>query len=148
MVNTTPRPLYLCGRGPVPIVQETGWASGTMWTGAENLAPTGIRPRTVQPKASRYTDWGIPAHNIGVGIIMLLQWTLYCWYVTSSSGFKENSELWKCGLRKWRNYGSFDSSDQLSLGPDPCTIHLLCQSVSQLERTSVFSSYINVTLTN
>ena len=28
----------------VSIVQESGWASGPVWTGAENLAPTGIRP--------------------------------------------------------------------------------------------------------
>ena len=28
---------------PVPIVQEAGWAQGPVWTGAENLAPTGIR---------------------------------------------------------------------------------------------------------
>jgi len=27
----------------VPIVQEAGWASGPVWTGAENLAPTRIR---------------------------------------------------------------------------------------------------------
>jgi hypothetical protein len=26
-----------------PIVQEAGWVSGPVWTGAENLAPTGIR---------------------------------------------------------------------------------------------------------
>ena len=30
-------------------------------TGAKNLAPTGIRSRTVQPVASRYTDYAIPA---------------------------------------------------------------------------------------
>ena len=28
---------------PVPIVQEAGWAQGPVWTGAENLALTGIR---------------------------------------------------------------------------------------------------------
>jgi len=28
---------------PVPIVQEVGWVPGPVWTGAENLAPTGIR---------------------------------------------------------------------------------------------------------
>ena len=28
---------------PVPIVQEAGWAPGPFWTGAENLASTGIR---------------------------------------------------------------------------------------------------------
>jgi hypothetical protein len=31
------------GNDPVPIVQEAGWAPGSVWTGAENLAPTGIR---------------------------------------------------------------------------------------------------------
>ena len=30
-------------KDPVPIVQEAGWASGPVWTGEENLAPTGIR---------------------------------------------------------------------------------------------------------
>jgi hypothetical protein len=25
------------------MVQEAGWAPGLVWTGAENLAPTGIR---------------------------------------------------------------------------------------------------------
>jgi hypothetical protein len=31
------------GKDPVPIVQEAGWASEPVWTGAENLGPTGIR---------------------------------------------------------------------------------------------------------
>jgi hypothetical protein len=31
------------GKEPVPIVQEAGWAPGPVWTGAENIAPTGIR---------------------------------------------------------------------------------------------------------
>ena len=30
------------GKDPVPIVQEAGWDPGPVWTGAENLAPTGI----------------------------------------------------------------------------------------------------------
>jgi hypothetical protein len=30
-------------RDPVPIVPENGWIPGIVWTGAENLAPTGIR---------------------------------------------------------------------------------------------------------
>jgi len=29
-------------KDPVPIVQEAGWAPGPVWTGVENLAPTGI----------------------------------------------------------------------------------------------------------
>ena len=38
-----PRSLFTHGKDPVPIVQETGWAPGQVWTGAENLAATGIR---------------------------------------------------------------------------------------------------------
>jgi hypothetical protein len=37
------RPLSTSGKDRVPIVQETGWAPGTVWTGVENLARTGIR---------------------------------------------------------------------------------------------------------
>jgi hypothetical protein len=43
VANATPRPLSTPGKDPVCIVQEAGWAPGPVWTGAENLAPTGIR---------------------------------------------------------------------------------------------------------
>jgi hypothetical protein len=45
------------GKDPVPIVQEAGWAPGPVWTGTENPTSTVIDPRTVQPVASRYTDY-------------------------------------------------------------------------------------------
>ena len=38
-----PRPLFTPGKDPVPIVQEAGWAQEPVWTGADNLAPIGIR---------------------------------------------------------------------------------------------------------
>ena len=31
------------GKNPVPILQEAGWVPGPVWTGAEILAPAGIR---------------------------------------------------------------------------------------------------------
>jgi len=41
---STPRPSsFTPGKDPVPIVPEAGWATVQVWTGAENLAPTGIR---------------------------------------------------------------------------------------------------------
>ena len=45
MVNTKPRFLYTPPPeiNPVPAVYEAGWAAGPLWTGAEYLAPTGIR---------------------------------------------------------------------------------------------------------
>ena len=42
------------GKDSVPIVQEAGWASGPVWTGAENLAPPEFDPRTVQPVGGRF----------------------------------------------------------------------------------------------
>ena len=42
-VSVTPRPLFTPGKDPVAIVQEAGWVPGPVWTGAENLALTGIR---------------------------------------------------------------------------------------------------------
>ena len=44
-------------KDPLPTVQEAGWASGPVWTGAENLAPRGFDPQTVQAVGSRYTDY-------------------------------------------------------------------------------------------
>ena len=40
---------------PVPIVLQDGWAPGPVWTGVENLAPTGIRSpeRPVRHKSVR-----------------------------------------------------------------------------------------------
>jgi hypothetical protein len=43
MVNATLGPLYPRKRQQVPIVYDTGWAPGSVWTGAENTASTGIR---------------------------------------------------------------------------------------------------------
>jgi hypothetical protein len=40
---STPHPgRFTPGNDPVPIVQEAGWAPGPVWTGAENVALTGI----------------------------------------------------------------------------------------------------------
>ena len=43
VVSVTPRPHFTPAKDPVSIVQEAGWAPGPVWTGAENLASTGIR---------------------------------------------------------------------------------------------------------
>ena len=59
---STPRPgRFTPGKDPVPIVYEAGWAPGPVSTGAENLAPTGIR--SPDRPASRYTDCAIPANR-------------------------------------------------------------------------------------
>jgi len=63
VVSVILRPLYSRERDPLPIVYEAGWAPGSIWTGVEILAPTGIRSRTIQPVAIRSTDCTIPVHG-------------------------------------------------------------------------------------
>ena len=43
MINSTPRPPYPRKREAVLISEDVGWAPALVWTGAENLASTGIR---------------------------------------------------------------------------------------------------------
>ena len=50
-----PRPHLIPGKDPVPIVQEAGWASGPVWTAAENLTLPGFETRIFQSVGSRYT---------------------------------------------------------------------------------------------
>jgi len=54
-------------KNPVPIVQEAGWAPGSVRTGAENLAPIGIRSPDRPPHS--YTDYATrPTVNIYIYI--------------------------------------------------------------------------------
>ena len=61
-VSVTPRPLFTSGKEPVPIVQEAGWFTGPVWTGAENLAPTGIRSPDRPAHSQSLYRLSYPAH--------------------------------------------------------------------------------------
>jgi len=63
-VSVTPRPLFTPGKDPVPIVQEAGSAPGPVWTGVENLAPTGIRSRDRPARSQSLYRLSYPAHTL------------------------------------------------------------------------------------
>jgi hypothetical protein len=48
-------------RNPPPVLQKAGRAKGSVWTGAEILAPIGIWSPDSSAVASRYNDWATPA---------------------------------------------------------------------------------------
>jgi hypothetical protein len=52
------------GKDPVPIVHEAGWATGPVWTGAESLAPTGIRSPDRPARRQSLYRLRYPAHEI------------------------------------------------------------------------------------
>ena len=58
-----PAALYT-GKDPVPIVQEAGWAPGPVWTGVENLAPTGIRFPARPARSQSLYRLHYPAHQL------------------------------------------------------------------------------------
>ena len=62
VVSTMPRPLYPCERPGTYCIG--GWVGPRDRSGRVRKisSPPGFDPRTVQPVASRYTDWAIPAH--------------------------------------------------------------------------------------
>jgi hypothetical protein len=61
-VSVTLRPLSTPGKDSVPIVQEAGWAPGPVWTGAENLAHSGIRSPDLPAGSQSLYRLSYPAH--------------------------------------------------------------------------------------
>jgi hypothetical protein len=51
--------------------------SGRLW---KISPPPGFDPRTVQPVASHYTDWAIPAHRIRTIGIQNLKYVFQNWF--------------------------------------------------------------------
>ena len=51
------------GKTRYPLYRRLGGPQGRSGRCGKSRPPPGFDPRTVQPVASRYTDWAIPAHN-------------------------------------------------------------------------------------
>jgi len=58
-----PQPLFTPGKDPVPIVQKARWAPRPVWTGAENLVPTGIRSPDRPARSQSLYRLSYLAHN-------------------------------------------------------------------------------------
>ena len=54
--------LFTPGKEPVHITQEAGWGPGPVRTGAENLAPTGIRSPDRPTRSQSLYQLSYPAH--------------------------------------------------------------------------------------
>jgi hypothetical protein len=60
--SVSPWPLSTPGKDLAPIVQEAGWAPEPVWTGAENLTPTGIRSPDSPACSQSLYRLSYPAH--------------------------------------------------------------------------------------
>ena len=62
----TPRPLFTPGKDPITIIQEAVWAPGPVWTGEENLAPTGILSPHRPARSHSLHRLRYPAHWLNI----------------------------------------------------------------------------------
>jgi hypothetical protein len=71
VANSTPD-RFTPGKDPAPIIQEAGWVPGSVWKGAENLAPPpGFDPQTVKPqRVTILTELSRPTKCVGEEIDM------------------------------------------------------------------------------
>jgi hypothetical protein len=86
VVNATPWTLYPRERDLVPTVQEAGWIQGRSGWVQKISPPPWFDPRTVQPIASRYTDYAIPTQLYHTAIIKFI--TIFVFYVLLLSNVK------------------------------------------------------------
>jgi len=70
--------LYPREKQQPPNVQETEWASGSIWMIWPNFAPTGSEPWTFQPLVSRNTDYVVPVAEMFCATIRVLLTSTCC----------------------------------------------------------------------
>ena len=108
-------------KDPVPIVQEAGWAPGLVWTGAKNLAPTGIRSPD-RPARSQS--------------LYLLRYPLH----TEERGFHHFQYLFRCSIEileeVWR----------IHLWQNGMQTSLVCLDTGLLKQTGLLEEQIVMTV--
>ena len=64
-----PGRFFTPGKDPVLVVQDAMWAPGPVWTGAENIASTGIRSPERPARSQLLYRLSYPAHNLSINIL-------------------------------------------------------------------------------
>jgi hypothetical protein len=102
------------------------WASGLVWTGAENLAPPpGLDPRTIQPVSSRYTDYATQPTNVQFN---------YCntrinFYLRAGVLYQALEIIFHCQLRFLQRFSQFFHYSPLNRTSTQYAQHQLRESV-------------------
>ena len=71
-----PAALYPRGKDPVTILEEAGWAQGSVWTGAENLVLTGFRCQDHPTRSQPLYRLRYPAHKDFKRYLHIFRFTL------------------------------------------------------------------------
>ena len=90
VVSSTPRPHFTPGKDPVPILQEAGWAPGSVWTGGKSRPHRDSIPDRPAPSQSLYR-LNYPAHKEKTGYPQRKDRVPYIERGTTSSHFVGNA---------------------------------------------------------
>ena len=85
VVRSTPRPHFSLRKGPVPILQETGWAPGPVWTGGKSRPHRDSIPDRPARNQSLYR-LSYPAHKF----MTIPRWILLGMWNFSDKSYGEN----------------------------------------------------------
>ena len=99
-ISVRSRPLLTPGKYPVSLIQEVGSAPGPGDSCGKSRPPPGFDPQTVQPIASRYTDYATQIAPTGASVVSQQCELNTCWYerFSNSRNVSQNLELhytWK-----------------------------------------------------
>jgi len=100
VVNSTPRLLYPRGKTRFPLYRRLGGHQGPSGRVRKTSPPPGFDTRTVQPVASRYTDWAIAA--LDNACVSVASQGISC---VLRSGFKYVRGYWGETERPWCRIG-------------------------------------------
>ena len=97
MVSSTPRPHFIPGEDPVPILLEAGWAAGPVWTGGKSRPHRDSIPDRPARSQSLYrlSYWAHGNNNIETVIVFCCVFRLYKITVVASL-FMEQSFVCVC----------------------------------------------------
>jgi hypothetical protein len=102
VVSATPWPIYPQERDLAPTVSEAGWAPGLVWTGTENLAPTGIQFLDHPPRSELLHRLHYPTHmkNIWHSIMgrnfILPRIVMWTWCIVRNKKYSRISDQELC----------------------------------------------------
>ena len=83
VVSSTPRPHFTPGKDPVPILQEAGWAPGSIWTGGKSRPHRDSIPDRPARSQSLYR-MSYPAH---IYIYIYIYTHIFTWYLAENTVF-------------------------------------------------------------
>ena len=119
MVSSTPRPHFIPGKDPVPILQGAGWASGPVWTSGKSSPHRDSIPDRPARSQSLYR-LSYPAHIHIYSIYIYIYIYMYIYSATILSQKSRYPPIWHTRQLNFSNISSGSQAYITSEGDCHC----------------------------